>query len=240
MAGADPIEAAPPVRKSDLPTRVGSATIMLAVAIAAIWQGGAVLKTFIALVALVCFAEFLRLVAKATGNLFYRLAGILAGAVYIGLAAQGLAGMDAYHLIAALGVVIFTDTCAYFAGRAIGGPKIAPRISPSKTWAGLFGGMLGSASWLVVYMAIAHNADGVATLADQFGIDGSEALGWAAAGAVLAIAAQAGDFFESWLKRRAGVKDSSKLIPGHGGVFDRVDGLLPVALIVGLFAAYSA
>lgn len=241
MGDANPSEPVPvAVATSDLPKRAASAVIMLAVAIAAVWQGGRVLDGFIAVVALVCFAEFVRLVVKATPNLFFRLAAILAGAAYIGLAAQGLAGMDVYHIVAVLGVVIFTDTCAYFAGRTIGGPKIAPKISPSKTWAGLFGGMTGSAIWLVAYMAIAHNADGIVTLADQFGIAGSDALGWAVAGALLAVAAQAGDFFESWLKRRAGVKDSSRLIPGHGGVFDRVDGLLPVALIVGLFAAYSA
>lgn len=240
MAGANPAEPVPvSVATSDLPKRAASAVIMLAVAAAAVWQGGMVLKTFIAVVALVCFAEFVRLVVKATPNLFYRLAGILAGAAYIGLAAQGLAGMDAYHLVAALGVVIFTDTCAYFTGRAIGGPKIAPRISPSKTWAGLFGGMGGSALWLAAYMAVAHNASGSLTLAPDVAVESGEALTWAFAGAVLAIAAQAGDFFESWLKRRASVKDSSRLIPGHGGVFDRVDGLLPVALIIGIFAAYS-
>lgn len=227
------------VATSDLPKRAASAAIMLAVAAAAIWQGGAVLQTFIALVALACLIEFILLVVKATPNVFYRLAAILAGAAYVGLAALGLAGLHLYHLIAVLGVVIFTDTSAYFAGRAIGGPKIAPKISPSKTWAGLFGGMIGSAVWLVAFMAAVHNADGIATLAREIGIGGGEALGWAVVGAILAVAAQAGDFFESWLKRRAGVKDSSKLIPGHGGVFDRVDGLLPVALIVGLLAAYS-
>ena len=240
MAGANPAEPVPvSVATSDLPKRAASAVIMLAVAATAVWQGGMVLRTFIAVVALVCFAEFVRLVVKATPNIFYRLAGILAGAAYIGLAAQGLAGMDAYHFVAALGVVIFTDTCAYFTGRAIGGPKIAPRISPSKTWAGLFGGMGGSALWLAAYMAVAHNASGSLTLASDVAVDSGEALTWAVAGAVLAIAAQAGDFFESWLKRRARVKDSSRLIPGHGGVFDRVDGLLPVALIIGIFAAYS-
>ena len=240
MAGANPAEPVlVSVATSDLPKRAASAVIMLAVAAAAVWQGGMVLRTFIAVVALVCFAELVRLVVKATPNFFYRLAGILAGAAYIGLAAQGLAGMDAYHLVAALGVVIFTDTCAYFTGRAIGGPKIAPRISPSKTWAGLFGGMGGSALWLAAYMAVAHNASGSLTLDPDVAVESGEALTWAFAGAVLAIAAQAGDFFESWLKRRASVKDSSRLIPGHGGVFDRVDGLLPVALIIGIFAAYS-
>ena len=227
------------VKTSDLPTRAGSAAIMLAVAAAAIWQGGAVLRTFIVLIALACFAELILLVVKATPNLFFRLAAIVAGAAYIGLAAVGLAGLDLYHLVGVLGVVIFTDTCAYFAGRTIGGPKIAPRISPSKTWAGLLGGMAGSAAWLVLFMAIAHNADGSVNVADRYDIGGSEAAGWAMAGGLLAIAAQVGDFFESWLKRRAGVKDSSRLIPGHGGVFDRIDGLLPVALIVGLFAAYA-
>jgi phosphatidate cytidylyltransferase len=97
--------------------------------------------------------------------------------------------------------------------------------------------MAGSAVWLAGYMALAHNAGGAVRLADSFAISGGEAAAWALGGALLAIAAQAGDFFESWLKRRAGKKDSSNLIPGHGGVFDRVDGLLPVALIVGLVAA---
>lgn len=227
------------VATSDLPKRAASAAIMLAVAGAALWQGGAVLQTFIALVGLACFIEFILLVVRATPNVPHRLAAILAGGAYIGLAAAGLAGLDLYHIVAVLGIVIFTDTCAYFAGRAIGGPKIAPKISPSKTWAGLFGGMAGSAAWLTGYMALAHNSGGAVRLADTFDIGGGEAVGWAAVGGVLAIAAQMGDFFESWLKRRAGKKDSGNLIPGHGGVFDRIDGLLPVALIVGLLAAYA-
>lgn len=227
------------VRTADLPKRTASAVVMLAVAGAAIWLGGTVLQTFIALVALVCFVELILLIVRATGNLFYRLAAILAGAVYIGLAAAGLARLDVYHLIAVLGVVICTDTFAYFSGRTIGGPKIAPRISPSKTWAGLIGGMAGSALWLEAYMAVAHNTGTGVRLADSFVLSTGEAVGWAIVGAILAIAAQAGDFFESWVKRRAGKKDSSRLIPGHGGVFDRIDGLLPVALLAGLLAAYA-
>lgn len=227
------------VRTADLPRRAASAVVMLTVAGAAVALGGVVLDSFIALVALVCLMEFVQLVLRAATNWATRLPSIAFGAAYIGLAAAALAGLKPYHLIAVLGVVIFTDTCAYFAGRSIGGPKIAPAISPSKTWAGLAGGMAGSALWLAAYMALAHNAAGAARWANIVGFSWSEAAGWALVGAVLAIAAQAGDFFESWLKRRAGKKDSGTLIPGHGGVFDRVDGLLPVALIVGALATFA-
>lgn len=224
------------VRTSDLPKRVASALVMLLVAGAAVAQGGAVLQGFIALVALACYVEFLLLVVRATQNIAFRLAGLLAGAVYIGLAAMVLAGLDIYYLLAALGVVIFTDTFAYFFGRSIGGPKIAPRISPSKTWAGLFGGMIGAALWLAVIVGIFHYTTGFTTAGELIEAAWSDSVGAAVVGAILAVAAQSGDFFESWLKRKAGVKDSSRLIPGHGGVFDRVDGLLPVALIVGLLS----
>ncbi len=110
-----------------------------------------------------------------------------------------------------------TDIFAYFAGRAIGGPKLAPRVSPNKTWAGLIGGMFGAAlfGWLT---------------ATWFEME--PLFLWA--GAAMGLVAQAGDLFESWLKRRAGVKDSGALLPGHGGVLDRLDGLLAVALVTTL------
>jgi phosphatidate cytidylyltransferase len=114
-----------------------------------------------------------------------------------------------------LAIVWATDIGAYFAGRAIGGPKLAPVISPNKTWAGLIGGMAAAA---IVGAGIARGA-------------GLPAFCWIA-GAPLAVAAQIGDLFESWLKRRSGVKDSGKLLPGHGGVLDRLDGVVPVAIIV--------
>lgn len=226
------------VRTADLPRRIASALIMLAVAGAALWMGGLTLTLFIALVATGCLVELILLVVRATPSIFYRLAAILAGASYIGLAAAYLATMPGFYVLLALGVVIFTDSCAYFAGRTIGGPKIAPAISPSKTWAGLLGGMTGAALFAFVYVSI------VATwFADvtRLGIEGvPQAAGFAVFGALLAIAAQCGDFFESWLKRKAHKKDSSNLIPGHGGIFDRIDGLLPVAILVGLAAAASA
>jgi phosphatidate cytidylyltransferase len=107
-----------------------------------------------------------------------------------------------------------TDIGAYFAGRAIGGPKLAPRISPNKTWAGLLGGMLGAGllGWVAAHF---------------LRLDGAFLL----LGAPMAALAQAGDLFESWIKRRAGVKDSGAILPGHGGLLDRLDGLLPVLVV---------
>jgi len=114
-----------------------------------------------------------------------------------------------------------TDTGAYAAGRMIGGPKLAPRISPNKTWAGLLGGM--AAAGLVG-----------ALTARWSGLAGGLEL--ALAGMVLAVVAQAGDLTESAWKRRYGVKDSGHLIPGHGGLLDRVDGLLFAALGAAILA----
>ena len=111
-----------------------------------------------------------------------------------------------------------TDIFAYFAGRSIGGPKLAPRISPNKTWAGLIGGMAGAAA--------------IGGLAAWWLDMGSPFL---YLGAAMGLLAQLGDLYESRVKRRLGVKDSGTLIPGHGGVLDRLDGLLPV--IVATLAA---
>src|SRR4030095_10502685 len=107
-----------------------------------------------------------------------------------------------------------TDICAYFAGRTIGVPKLAPRISPNKTWAGLAGGIAGAAvlGWIGGHF---------------LGLGGDFLL----LGATMAALAHAGDLFESWIKRRAGVKDSGALLPGHGGLLDRLDGLLPVLVV---------
>jgi phosphatidate cytidylyltransferase len=229
----------PAAKKSDLGKRAVSALVMLAVAGTAFWLGGTVLAGFIWLVALIGFGEFVFLVLKATASPAWRIAGILGGAAYFGVAAKVMASLDTYYLLAALGVVIFTDTGAYFVGRAIGGPKIAPKISPSKTWAGLFGGMAFAALWLGLVAGAFFYTAGYSTWSELIDIAWDDVLGAALVGALLAVVAQAGDFFQSWLKRRAGVKDSSKLIPGHGGVFDRIDGMLAVALLVGVLSGFS-
>lgn len=230
---SDPL---PPPRKSDLPVRAASAVAMLAVAGTALWLGGVWKTGFIALVGVAVLAEFALLLRKILPNPAFFAAALIGAAVYVGLAVLALIGLPTIMLVLVLGLVIATDTGAYFTGRAIGGPKIAPSISPSKTWAGLLGGMAAAALWtafglgMISAAAIALGGGSDA----HFVVVPLRTAGLSAlAGAGLAIAAQAGDFFESWLKRRAGVKDSSRLIPGHGGVFDRVDGLLPVAIIAG-------
>lgn len=236
-------EATIPVRArntADLPVRMGSAVIMLALAIGALIVGGRAFDALVAIVASVAFVEFVLLVIRATPNIPYRLAAILAGAVYFALAAGVLIGAGDFLIVLIVGATVFTDTFAYFFGRSIGGPKIAPAISPSKTWAGLLGGMIGAALWVVLWVVAIDG--GIVGPRFELGAPLSAAnLGTAALlGAGLAVLAQAGDFFESWLKRRAGVKDSSKLIPGHGGVFDRIDGMLPVAIAVGALGAVLA
>jgi phosphatidate cytidylyltransferase len=131
------------------------------------------------------------------------------------------------HAIMWLMLVVWaTDTFAYFAGRIIGGPKLAPVLSPKKTWAGLLGGMAGAAVVSSIYAA--------------FWLPSWAALAGVAAS--LAVVAQLGDIFESALKRRFDMKDSGDLIPGHGGVLDRVDGLVVagvVAAIIG-FVRHSS
>ena len=112
--------------------------------------------------------------------------------------------------------VVVTDTGAFFAGRLIGGPRLAPRISPKKTWAGLGGAVVGSAGLGIIYASFDARAPDAGVLA--------------LAGACLACVAQLGDLAESWVKRHFGAKDSSRLIPGHGGILDRVDGLVAAAL----------
>lgn len=119
-----------------------------------------------------------------------------------------------------LAIVWATDIGAYFAGRGFGGPLLAPKLSPKKTWSGLIGGAVAA---LIVGALIA--------------IAGGLPLTCAWIGAPLAVLAQAGDIYESALKRKAGVKDSGSLLPGHGGLLDRLDGLVPVATLVGALVA---
>jgi len=145
---------------------------------------------------------------------------LVAGFAYIYLACISLAwlrGLEpaGIETVIWLGVVVvMTDTCAYATGRTIGGPKLAPKISPKKTWSGLLGGMTGAAlgGGAVASVCDAH----IVTLGVM--------------GGVFAVIAQLGDLLVSKAKRAFGIKDSSNLIPGHGGVLDRLDGFLSTSL----------
>lgn len=153
------------------------------------------------------------------------------GLAYAGLPALAIAklrGADAEGFAVVLflfAAVWATDILAYFTGRAIGGPKLAPSISPGKTWSGAIGGAAGGvlAAWAV---------------AAAFGKGGDWRLPLIAL--AVSILSQIGDLYESSVKRRAGVKDSSRLIPGHGGVLDRVDGLVAGAVLLYLIGAIAA
>jgi phosphatidate cytidylyltransferase len=147
---------------------------------------------------------------------------IAAGAVYVGVPVvaflwlHGLAAAGPWLILWLCAVVAATDIGAYFAGRSIGGAKLAPRVSPGKTWSGLGGGV-----------ALAAAVGGA--LAAALGL--MPAWQGAAGAAVLAVVAQLGDLFESGVKRNFHVKDASGLIPGHGGMLDRVDGLVAATAV---------
>jgi phosphatidate cytidylyltransferase len=252
-----------PARLSELQLRILVGVALIAVASVALVFGGVAFWVLCVVLALLMMAEWADLVgAPAQGKRLAQFAlsvplaimapligdgpgflalGLLAGAaffvvivtrhqrlalgiLYVGLPVLGLLLLrrqseGVVFTLWALALVWACDIGAYFAGRAIGGPKLAPKISPNKTWAGLGGGVI-AASLLAAAMHWQYGLPWRLTLATP----------------VLAVLAQAGDFYESWLKRRAGVKDSGNILPGHGGVLDRLDGLVPVAPVAAFLA----
>jgi phosphatidate cytidylyltransferase len=147
------------------------------------------------------------------------------GVVYAGLPAVALiwlrsdSDLGLTAVIFLILIVIISDTAGFLAGRLLGGPRLWPRVSPNKTWAGVIGALAASSiAGALFSLAVAHGSP----------------MRLATAGALLSMVAQAGDLIESAIKRRFGAKDASSLIPGHGGVMDRVDGLVAAATAVGL------
>jgi phosphatidate cytidylyltransferase len=165
------------------------------------------------LLALAAFAAIAAILVFLRGGSWWLPGGIVySGLTGISLSAiRGESDIGLVAMIFIFAVVWATDILAYFTGRAIGGPKLAPRISPGKTWSGAIGG------------AVSGVIAGVAVFLSHFSLDDVRIPLLALA---LSVASQVGDLFESYMKRRFGVKDSSRLIPGHGGVMDRVDGLV--------------
>lgn len=244
----------------DLARRSAVGAGLIAVAAAALWAGGFAFWVLAAVAGLLMMAEWselhgvdaqmkrngqlaisvpLAILAPIAAGPSFLTLGLIAGAgffiaattgrgalgwgaIYVGLPVLALLLLrerpDGLMLAFwTMALVWATDIGAFFTGRAIGGARLAPRISPSKTWAGLIGGVLAAT-------AFAFAMHGWTGLPARL----------VAATPILAALAQVGDLYESWLKRRAGVKDSGSLLPGHGGVLDRLDGLVPVAPLAAL------
>lgn len=198
--------------------RIISALVLAPVVLAAIFYGGIFFHILIGAMGLILVSEWFNMVGR-------RPAWLSLGVVYVVLSVWALwqlridpqwGAMTVFWLV---GVVWGADTGGYLFGMNLGGPKLAPAISPKKTWSGFLGGTLlgASAGWGVVAY---HRPEA--------------ALKLAAFSAAMAVISQIGDLFESWIKRRYGVKDSGTIIPGHGGLFDRVDGLVAVAIALAL------
>lgn len=172
----------------------------------------------VAAIMLVGLGALAATVFAADGKRLWITCGIgYAGALL--LAPMLLRADDTYGLVAIIllfAIVWATDICGYFAGRAFGGPKLMPAISPNKTWSGAIAGTLGAMI--------------VAVLAAAF-VGSFNSLAIAAVALLLSVVSQLGDLLESWVKRQFGAKDASHIIPGHGGVMDRLDGFWAAALV---------
>jgi phosphatidate cytidylyltransferase len=246
--------------KSDLGTRLAVAFALIGLAGAALWLGGLIFWLVLVVGAMIMMREWAGLVGATDGHkqialyaLVVPLAAMCPLAAGPGFLALGLIGGAAFFTGAvtrrgrlawgivyialpvlalmvlraepdgllltfwAMALVWACDSGAFFAGRAIGGAKLAPQISPNKTWAGFIGGIVAAGAF-------------AAALVGLFALPAALAL----ATPLLAVLAQLGDLYESHLKRQAGVKDSGNLLPGHGGLLDRLDGLVAVAPVAAL------
>ena len=212
-------------------TRVLSALVLAPVAFGAAWFGGWAFTVFWTLAAIAVLYEWTKIVLGEAG-----LAGapraiwLVSGAIYAFLMGWSPIVLRndlqfGFAVIVLLFAVVWTtDILGYFGGRAFGGPKLAPSISPSKTWSGALAGTLGAA------MASALVAAAV----------GIRVIPVVAIGIVLSFVSQAGDLAESAFKRKFHTKDASNLIPGHGGVMDRLDGFWAAALVAALIGIARA
>jgi phosphatidate cytidylyltransferase len=192
-------------------TAFGWASIIV-VAVETIFRGASS-GYFSSLVILLGFTITAAVIGGIKGKGYWLAGGIF----YAGLSGVSLTALRGSTEAGLIGIIFIfaivwgTDILAYFVGRAIGGPKLAPAISPGKTWSGAIGGTIAGTVFGCLVVVITG-----------FGLT----FGHVAVAALLSIFSQVGDLFESFIKRKFGVKDSSHLIPGHGGVMDRVDGLV--------------
>lgn len=263
-SGAVPPGKTAPGTWDDLNTRIASALVLVALGLAAIWAGGIWFLVLCAAVAGGMVWELARMTADADAlpgpsvaiGLGAAAAILLAGglahplwqvalaapslalalterrdrplaagyALALMVAVWGLAGLRGLGGIPAVLwlvlVVIASDVAGYFAGRRFGGPKFWPAISPKKTWSGTIAGWIGAAFVGLLFWAAGFGTAGVIWIS-----------------VLVAFAGQTGDICESWIKRRAGIKDASNLIPGHGGLMDRFDALTGASLLLVVLSA---
>lgn len=211
---------------SEMHKRIATSIVVLFIASISLFAGGWLFLALVMAVAFIMDKEWTGLTPD--DSLMWKIVGI----GYITLpciAALSLRDLSLAAIIYPIAIIIATDTGAYFVGKSIGGPKLIPSISPNKTWAGLIGGMAAASI--------------VAISLQDFVPFPSSVMGAIMLAISIAILSQAGDFFESWLKRRKGVKDSGTLLPGHGGILDRMDGYilsLPAYLLYLIVAAELA
>nr|WP_314444856.1 phosphatidate cytidylyltransferase [uncultured Sphingomonas sp.] len=211
---------------SEIALRTITGVLMIMTALTAEWFGGTAFAILVAVAATAIYYEWAKMVRG------WGLAWHVAGFVFALLPALSLLwvreragnppGSEGFELVLWAFIVTWSaDIGAFFTGRTFGGPKLAPTISPNKTISGLIGGLI-SATLLGGIWASNQDLHWV----------------WLVLAPFFAFAAAVGDLFESWMKRQAGVKDSGRILPGHGGVFDRLDGLVPVAVLtaVGVMA----
>lgn len=203
-------------RHRGLLLRILSAVALGPLLLAAIWFGFPWIDLVAALTAPLLVLEWVALTRRRPLARLLAIAYTLAALVAL-LWLRHQPGQGRETVIWLMLCIWATDIGAYVVGRAAGGAKLAPRISPGKTWSGLVGGMAWAA---------------VASAAIGYVFDMGDTIALAAIGAGLAVVGQIGDLIESAAKRSAGVKDSGRLIPGHGGLLDRVDGLLAVLVVV--------
>ena len=219
MTIPEPAKATAPAR-SNLALRVVSSLVMAPLALIVAWLGGLFFVVFWVLAASIVLWEWSRLVVHGRLRGFSRIDWLAAGVGYAAvllfapliLRRDPVLGFAAIAFLFA--VVWVTDIAAYFAGRALGGPKLWPAVSPKKTWSGAIGGTLAGIVAAILTVKL-------------LGVSVSPMLVLVAG--LLSVVAQAGDLLESAVKRHFGAKDAGSIIPGHGGVMDRLDGFLTAA-----------
>jgi len=171
--------------------------------------------------------EWIYMCTRSPFSLLQKRLWFVCGTLYLLIAVYGLL-LSVKSLLAIFAVIWATDIGAYIAGRSIGGPKLCPKISPNKTWSGAIGGTICGILFGLVASTILHQE--LRQYSTFFIICASTSI---------SIVGQVGDLIESWAKRRMQIKDSSQIIPGHGGILDRFDSLIFVGFVLALLSIFQ-